>query len=86
MALEPIVSLSQMPDEILLEIATHMPRMTQRSMDGITRTSKKFRLIFLRRYLGQITFAGTMEVISQRLAAFNTVHASSTGPIWSYVR
>ncbi|KAI6765871.1 hypothetical protein HG530_006941 [Fusarium avenaceum] len=86
MIIQPKISLGQMPDEILLEIATHMPRMTQRSMDGITRTSKKFRLIFLRRYLGQITFAGTMEVISHRLTAFNTVHASSTGPIWSYVR
>ncbi|CAJ0554553.1 Ff.00g130660.m01.CDS01 [Fusarium sp. VM40] len=86
MTLEPIVSLGQMPDEILLEIATHMPRMTQKSMDGITRTSKKFRLIFLRRYLGQITFVGTMERISHRLDAFNAVHASSTGPIWSSVR
>lgn len=86
MALEPLLSLGQMPDEILLEIVTHMPHMTQKSMDGITRTSKKFRLLFLRRYLGQITFIGTMERISHRLAAFNAVHTSSTGPIWSYVR
>lgn len=86
MVLQPKISLDQMPDEILLDIATHMPHMTQRSMDGITRTSKRFRLIFLRRYLGQITFVGTMERISHRLAAFNTVHASSMGPVWSYVR
>jgi hypothetical protein len=83
---EPIISLGQMPNEVLLEIATHMPHMTQKSMDGITQTSQRFRLIFLRRYIGQITFIGSMKQISHRLAAFNAVHASSTGPIGSYVR
>jgi hypothetical protein len=86
MILKPKASLGQMPNEILLDIASHMPHMTQKCMNGITRTSKRFRLVFLPRYIGQITFIGSMKRISHRLTAFDAVHASSTGPIWSYVR
>ncbi|KAF5000245.1 hypothetical protein FGRMN_1877 [Fusarium graminum] len=79
----PKANLGKFPTEVLLIIGSYLP---EKSLRSLNRASKRLRNLFLESFMRTIIFAGKLEHVLLRLQSFHVIHASSTGPVWSYVR